>query len=311
MEQEATGKKVLVIIDGNAVIHRAYHALPPLTTKDGVLVNAVYGFLLVFFKVLKEFRPAYVVATFDVHAPTFRHEKYKAYKAKRPPAPDNLYSQIPLVKQILTDFGVSIFEAEGFEADDVIGTISRIAPRQQVVPSLEVIIVSGDLDALQLVNDQIKVFALRKGVKDTVIYDEAAIKEKYPGLAPKQLTDFKALRGDPSDNIPGVTGIGEKTALELINSYGTIDNLYQTLEGNNDKLKPRVKKMLAEQKDQALFSKSLVEICQEVPLDFHLENCAWKPYNKEKVMKALEKLEFYSLIKKLPEAELKENQRLF
>jgi len=308
-------KKRMLVIDANALIHRAFHALPALTTKEGQLVNAVYGFLLVFLKAIREFKPDYVAAAFDVKAPTFRHEQFKEYKAKRPPAPVELYQQIPLVKEVLTAFGVPIYEKEGYEADDLIGTISRLAPKKQVLPPLEVIIVTGDNDSLQLVNRFTKAFVLRRGVKDTVLYDEALVKEKYQGLGPSQLTDFKALAGDPSDNVPGVTGIGEKTGLELIKEFGSLENLYSALEAKNaaaDKIKPRIKELLLGQKEQAFFSKALVEIHQDVPFDFNLEKCRWSVYNKEKVIPFFEKLEFYSLIEKLPETTcfIKENQRL-
>jgi len=218
-------KKRLIIIDGNAVIHRAFHALPPLTTKKGELVNAVYGFLLVFFKAIKEFQPDFVVATFDFPAPTFRHQKYKLYKATREKAPKELYQQIPKIKEVLEGFNVQIFEKQGFEADDLIGTISQKAPKKQILPEIETIILTGDLDALQLVDKNTKVYILRKGVKDIVLYDREKVKEKYGGLEPEQLIDFKALRGDPSDNIPGVFGIGEKTAIALIKEFGTLENL--------------------------------------------------------------------------------------
>ncbi len=230
-------KKRLLIIDSNSVIHRAYHALPPLTAKSGQLVNAVYGFLLVFFKALKDFSPDFVAASFDYPAPTFRHEKYKGYKAKRPPAPENLYSQIPAVKEILNTFGVPIFEKQGFEADDIIGTIARQAPRKKVLPELESVILSGDLDALQLVDSKTKVYSLRKGVKDTVLYDRDSVKEKYQGLEPGQLLDFRALRGDPSDNIPGVPGVGEKTAIQLIKEFGSLEEIYENLPLVKDKLR--------------------------------------------------------------------------
>ena len=223
-------KKRLIILDSNSIIHRAYHALPPLTTKKGEVVGAVYGFLLVFLKAIKEFQPDFVIACFDVPGPTFRHKKYKEYKAKRPPAPEDIYQQIPKVKEVLKAFNVAIFEKQGFEADDVIGTISKLAPRKQVLPEMETIIVSGDSDTLQLVDSKTKVYALRKGVKDTVLYDKEAVVQKRQGLTPEQLIDYMGLRGDPTDNIPGVPGVGEKTATDLIQRFGTLENLYQKLD---------------------------------------------------------------------------------
>jgi len=290
-------KKRLIIIDSNSIIHRAYHALPPLTTKKGELVNAIYGFLLVFFKAIREFQPDLIAATFDYPAPTFRHKKYKEYKITRPPAPEELYQQIPKVKEVLEAFNVPIFEKEGFEADDIIGTISKKFPQKQVYPEVESIILSGDLDTLQLVDKNTKIYLLRRGVKDTILYDENLVKEKYQGLTPKQIIDFKALKGDPSDNIPGVTGIGEKTAIELIKKFGSLENLYQNL----DKIKPKLKELLLQQKEQAFLSKILVETKKNVPIDFSLKKCQWGKYEKGKVTKILKELEFRTLIERLPE----------
>jgi DNA polymerase-1 len=285
-------EKGLLIIDSNSVIHRAYHALPPLTTKKGELVNAVYGFLLVFLKAIKEFQPLYVAACFDVKGPTFRHKKFKEYKAKRPKAPEELYLQIPKVKEILRAFDVPIFEKEGFEADDIIGTVAFLSP-------IETIILSGDADAFQLVDSKTKVFALRKGIKDTVLYDEQLTKEKFEGLRPEQILDHKALRGDPSDNIPGVKGIGEKTATELILEFGDIGNLYKEVEENSTKaknLKPRIKELLLKYKEQAFLSRDLAKIENQAPIDFNLEKCRFGNYDKEKIINLFEDLGFHSLI---------------
>ena len=288
-------KKRLIIIDSNSIIHRAYHALPPLTTKKGEVVGAVYGFLLVFFRAIKEFQPDFVAATFDVPGPTFRHKKYKEYKAKRPPAPEDLYQQIPKVKDLLKSFNVQIFEKEGFEADDIIGTIAKAAPQKQVIPEIETIILSGDSDTLQLVGPHTKTYALRRGVKDIVLYDEKMVQEKYQ-LTPKQLLDFKALKGDPTDNIPGVPGIGEKTAQELIKKYSTLENLYQNLED----LKPKTKEILIQNTEPAFFSRDFVDIKKNVPIDFYLKICQWGDYDKQKATQALKNLDFYSLIPRLP-----------
>lgn len=296
-------KKRLIIIDSNAVIHRAFHALPPLTTKKGELINAIYGFLLVFFKAIKEFQPDFVAATFDFPGPTFRHKKYKLYKATREKAPEELYEQIPKVKEILKNFNVQIFEKQGFEADDLIGTISKKAPKKQILPEIETIILTGDLDALQLVDKNTKVYTLRKGVKDTVLYDEEKVKERYQGLTPEQLTDFKALRGDPSDNIPGVLGVGEKTAITLIKEFGTLENLYEELKKNSEKakeIKQSLRKKLLDCKEQAFVSKMLAEIKSNVPIEFDLGKCRWGGYNKDKVIQILKDYEFKTLIERLP-----------
>src|SRR3989344_5987964 len=209
-------KKRLLVIDANSLIHRAFHALPPFRTRTGELTNAVYGFLLVLFKAIKEFHPEYIAATFDMPGPTKRHKAYAGYKAQRVKAPDELYAQMPRVKEMLSVFGIPVYEKQGSEADDLIGTIAKQAQRQQAHPKPEVIIVSGDMDALQLVNDQVKVFATRKGLQDVALFDKKAVQAKFSGLLPSQMADYKGLRGDPSDNIPGVRGVGEKTAITLL-----------------------------------------------------------------------------------------------
>jgi len=276
--------------------------LPPLTTKKGELVNAIYGFLLVFFKAIKEFQPDFVVAVFDFPAPTFRHKRYKLYKATRKKAPEELYEQIPKIKEILKSFNVQIFEKQGFEADDLIGTISKAAPKKQVLPEIETIILTGDLDALQLVDKNTKVYALRKGLKDTVLYDKEKVKEKYDGLFPEELIDYKALRGDPSDNIPGVSGVGEKTAISLIKEFRTLENLYKELKENSKKageIKESLRKKLCDYKEQAFISKMLVEINQNVPIEFDLERCRFGEYNKDRVIQLFKNYEFQTLIDRL------------
>jgi len=297
-------KKRLIIIDSNSVIHRAFHALPALSRKNGELVNAVYGFLLVFFKALKDLRPNFIAAAFDYPAPTFRSKIYKGYKAKRPPAPEELYRQIPKVKEFLKAMGVSFFEKKGFEADDIIGTIARLAPKKQVLPKIETVILSGDLDTLQLVDDNTKIYALRKGVKDVVLYDEDSVRGKFGGLEPKQILDFKSLRGDPSDNIPGVTGIGEKTAVELLLKFGSLENIYKEIENSSIKakeLKPKLKETLLKYKEQAFISKELAKIEKNVPIDFNLNKCAWRGLDVGKAKDLLEEFEFTSLLKRLSE----------
>jgi len=298
-------KKRLIVIDANSIIHRAFHALPPLTTKKGKPVGAVYGFLLVFLKTIREFKPDFVIACFDFPAPTFRHQAFKAYKAKRPPAPKELYRQIPIVKEILKSFNVSVFEKEGFEADDLIGTVASKFIRKQVFPKAETIVLSGDLDTLQLINNNTRVYLLRRGVRNTVLYGESLVKEKYSGLSPGQLIDFRALKGDPSDNIPGVTGIGEKTTIDLLKKFGTLENLYAQVP-KTTKIKTKVKELLVKQKEQAFLSKKLAQIDKNVPITLSLKKCQWGKYEKEKVLEIFERLEFHTLAKKLTQLE-KEN----
>lgn len=297
--------KRLIILDCNSIIHRAYHALPPLTTSKGEAAGAVYGFLLVFFRVIKEFQPDYIVAAFDYPAPSFREKVFKGYKAKRPPAPKDLYDQIPKTKEVLSAFNVPVFEREGFEADDIIGTIARLAQKQQIVPPVETIIVSGDGDMLQLVDELTKVYLLKRGVKEMMIYEEEQVRQVFGGLNPSQLLDYKALRGDPSDNIPGVTGVGEKTAKELLLYFGTIGKLYDVLEGRvidgAEKIKTKSKELLLLYKEQAMISMQLAAIERNVTLDFTLEDCRWRAYLKEEVSKTLKAFEFSSLLERVPE----------
>ncbi|PIP23382.1 MAG: hypothetical protein COX90_03510 [Candidatus Nealsonbacteria bacterium CG_4_10_14_0_2_um_filter_38_17] len=302
IQEEHLKKERLIVIDSNSIIHRAFHALPPLTTKSGELINAVYGFLLVFFKVIRELHPDHIVACFDFPGRNFRHEQFKEYKAKRPKTPEDLCTQIALVKDIIEKFNVVILEKEGFEADDLIGTVVNLVQGDKE-KRVEVFILSSDNDVLQLVNPSTKVYSLKKGVKDTIIYDEKGVEEKYQGLRPDQLIDYKALRGDPSDNIPGVKGIGEKGAIDLIKTFVSIENLYKELEEGSVKvqaLKPRIKEILAQQKKQAFFSKMLVTIKKDVPIDLTLEQCRWKGYNREKVINLFKDLGFLSLIERLP-----------
>ena len=301
-------KKRFVVIDSNALIHRAYHALPPLTTPKGELVNAVYGFLSVLFKIVRELEPEYVAAAFDLPGPTFRHQKFKDYKAKRVKAPPELYQQIPIVKNVLKDFGIPVFSKKGYEADDIIGVIARLVEKSS---DLETVILTGDYDALQLVNQRTKVYALRKGIQDTVLYNEDLVKEKYQGLVPGQLADFKGLRGDPSDNIPGVPGVGEKTAIQLLKDFKNIENLYKQLERPNS-IKDRLKKILTDNRDSAFLSKMLGEIQCDISFKFDLESCRFQGFAEERTIRTLEKLGFHSLIKRLSKQEpQKNNMTLF
>lgn len=297
-------KKKFIIIDSNSILHRAFHALPPLSLKTGEVVNAVYGFLLVFLRAVKTFEPDFIAAVFDFPAPTFRHRKYKEYKGKRPPTPKDLSSQIPKIKEVLAAFNVPVFEKKGYEADDIIGTISRIASQGEGREAVEMIILSGDLDLLQLISPQVKVYALRKGVKDVVLYDKESTKEKFQGLGPEQLLEFKSLRGDASDNIPGVAGIGEKTAAVLVSRFGDLENLYRNIEEEKegaDGLSSRMRELLIKNKKDAFLSRDLAKIDRNVPLEFSLDVCGWKHYSRTKAGQALEELEFYSLLGKLPD----------
>jgi len=284
--------KKLVLIDGNALIHRAYHALPPFKTKQGMLVNAVYGFTSILFSVIQDLKPDYLITTFDLDGPTFRNLEYKDYKAKRVRPPQELYDQIPLVKDMVKALDIPIYQKKGFEADDLIGTIVEKTKKQEI----RNLIITGDLDILQLIDKKTQVHTLKKGIKDIAIYDTKAVKERY-GLTPDQIIDFKGLKGDPSDNIPGVPGVGEKTAIELIKKFKSLKNLYQKI--NNSDLKESLKARLLEYKDEAFFSQYLVTIKKDIPIDFKLTQAKWANLNKTKANKLLKKLGFKSLIKRL------------
>jgi len=293
-------KKRLLLIDSNALLHRAFHALPPLSTKDGKPVGAVYGFLLTFFKAIKDILPHFVVAAFDFPAPTFRHKKYKEYKAKRKKPPDEFYKQIPFIKEILSTFSIPICEKEGFEADDIIATLVEKALKEN--PNLEIYILTGDLDTLQLVSDKVKVYTLGRKIKESIIYDREKVKEKY-GILPSQIVDFKALAGDPSDNIPGAPGIGKKTAIEILKKFKSLKKLYEVLEKEKKEvpLKEKIKKSLLDNKEQILFSQVLAKTRKDVPLEISLKDCVFGNFNSKKVEEVFKKYEFFSLIKRLPE----------
>ena len=295
----------LVLIDGNALVHRAFHAVPShFRTSQGEQTNAVYGFSNVFINIINELQPDFMAVAFDRKAPTFRHEAYEDYKAKRVKAPDELYEQIPRIKEVVSAFSVPIYEIDGYEADDVIGTLAERAEAQ----GQEVIIVTGDLDTLQLVNDKVKVCTYHKGFQETVIYDRDKVIERY-GLTPEQIVDFKALSGDASDNIPGVTGIGKVGATRLLQVYGTLSKIYEALEqGSFSGFSESIKKKLIVGKEQALMSQNLATIIREVPIATDFKEMEFQELDLEKIADLFSELEFVSLLKKLG-AERQENKK--
>ncbi len=295
-------KKLLMIVDGHAVLHRAWHALPPLSTKTGLVVSGAYGFTSTLLRALRELKPSHIAVTFDLKGPTFRHEEFEQYKAQREKKPDELYAQVPLIEKILAAMDIKVFTARGYEADDVIGTITERARKED--PDINVIIVTGDLDTLQLIDERTQVYTMRKGMSDIVIYDAHAVKDRF-GLEPEQMVDYKALRGDPSDNIPGVKGIGEKTASELIGDFGSLDALYQAVETGGKKageIRPSVKDKLIEHKPEAYQARELSRIRLDAPIDFSLGKCAFVPPNREKVLPVFEEFQFLKMIQQLPVA---------
>ena len=282
----------LVLIDGHAVLFRAFHAYPPLTTSKGELVNAVYGFSSILLNVIGELKPEYIVVTFDRDKPTFRHTEYVTYKAQREPMPTELKDQQERVEEVVKVLNIPIFAVEGYEADDVIGTLARQANEVD-----QVVIVTGDKDALQLVDhERVVVHMPGRGRIPAKVYDEKLVEKEY-GLTPEQIPDYKGLSGDASDNIAGVKGIGPKTAIQLLQAFGTVEGIYKHLgEVSN----PRVMKLLAEGQESAVISKKMATIVVDVPIELDLPKCAVADYDKEKVVELFEELEFRSLIKKLP-----------
>lgn len=291
-----------MLVDGNALIHRGYHAIPNLSTKTGEQTNAVYGFTTILLKAFKDIKPTHIACTFDLTGPTFRHEQYKEYKATRVKADQELYDQIPRVKEVVRALNIPIFEKEGFEADDCLGTLATRLHKAD--PEGEVLIVTGDLDTLQLVNHKIKVYTMRKGITDTVIYDAKAVRERY-GLTPEQMVDYKALRGDPSDNIPGVKGIGEKGAADLIKQFGDFESLYKEIKSKKLEdlnLKPRIFNLLLEQEAQARQSYQLSEIVRDVPLKTEVPAYDFDQAHQKQVFELFKELQFRSLLNKLPDS---------
>lgn len=293
----------LLILDSNSLLNRAFYAIPPLTNSEGIHTNAVYGFTNMLFKMKEEIKPDYIVAAFDRKAPTFRHKEYEDYKAGRKKMPPELGEQFPLVKEVLNLLAVNIYEIDGFEADDIIGTLAQFAERN----GIEVFIVTGDRDALQLASDNIKVVITKKGVTETAVYNKDAFIEEF-GVTPTQYIDVKGLMGDKSDNIPGVPGVGEKTAFKLISTYGSMEGVLSNIDEISGK---KLKENLETYSEQAIFSKKLATIMTEVPIEFDLEDIkSQENYNREELKKLFFKLGMKSLLAKIPGDNLESEEEI-
>ena len=287
-------KPLLILFDGNALVHRAFHALPPLSiTKTGEMVNAVQGFASTLLKLLRENKPDYWAIAFDRHAPTFRHEMFEDYKAQRPKTPPELVTQIERVHQLARAFNLPVFEMDGYEGDDIIGTVSV----QAASKGIDTLIVTGDNDMLQLVQPGIRVMSPRRGFADTVVYDDDAVREKY-GLDPAQLISYKALVGDTSDNIPGVKGIGEKTAVKLLQQFNDLDGIYSHI---NEVAPERIRALLQENHETALQNSKLSAIVTDVPLPFDIDACKVSSYDRNKVVDIFRELGFSAMLARLPD----------
>jgi DNA polymerase-1 len=291
-------QKILVLLDVHAIIHRAYHALPEFATSKGEPTGALYGLSTMLLKIISDLKPDYIAACYDLPKPTYRHEAYKEYKAGRAKADEELVSQLKRSYDIFRAFNIPVYSKEGFEADDMIGTIVE---KNRKTKDLDIVIASGDMDTLQLVEgEKIRVYTLKKGIKDTIIYDEKGVNARY-GFGPKLLPDYKGLRGDPSDNIPGIKGIGEKTATDLIVNFGSIEDIYKKL-GKDKKqfeaagIKERIIGLLEEGEEEAKFSKMLGTIRRDAPIDFSIPEMTWKEsVDTEKVISVWSDLEFRTL----------------
>ena len=275
-----------LVIDGSSLIHRAFFALPPLMTKQGLHTGAVYGLCNMLLKLLGDLQPAYMAVAFDKSRKTFRTELYADYKGQRKPTPSELSEQFPLAMKVLGTMGIPTLELDNYEADDIIGTFAVHAPED-----VEVIIVTGDRDELQLVDTRTKVYYTKRGISDIQIFDEAEFAANYEGLVPKQLIELKGLMGDASDNIPGVPGVGPKTALKLIKEYGDVETVLKNIDKVSGKA---LKAKLADNKESALLSKKLATICTEAPVDMDIEKYALAPLREEARM-LLQDLEFRNM----------------
>lgn len=284
-------KESLVIIDGSSLIHRAFYALPLLSTKDGIYTNGVYGFLTMFHKLREDYPMDYICVVFDKKGPTFRHEAFEEYKANRQATPDELAQQFPIIKEILAAMNIVQLEVDGYEADDIAGTLARLGEEND----LRVILVTGDRDYLQLVSHMTTVLLTKKGITELIEYDEAKFIEEY-GITPKQFIDLKGLMGDKSDNIPGVPGIGEKTGIKLLKEFGSIENIFESI----DKIKgKKTRENLIENKNSAFLSKKLAEIIRTVPLEISLKDLKAKEPDWKKLKELYTKFEFNSLLSRL------------
>lgn len=280
----------LVLIDGNAIVHRAYHALPPLhKTEDGLLTNAVYGFFSMTLKIVGDLNPHYLIVCFDRAAPTFRKQMFVGYQATRPKMEDELSSQFVIIRDVLRKAKISIFELDGYEADDLIGTLANQAKKSKKVD--QTVILTGDRDLLQLVNDQTLILSPVTGVTKMILFDEEKVKEKYE-LTPAQIVDYKALVGDASDNYPGVSGIGPKGAANLLNEFGTLEGIYENL----GEINPKTAEKLATDAEQSALAKKLATIEENSPIKLKLKESDISNFDRDALFKSFQELNFNSLI---------------
>ncbi|HNT06577.1 MAG TPA: 5'-3' exonuclease H3TH domain-containing protein, partial [Anaerolineae bacterium] len=285
-------RPVIVLVDGNAVVHRAYHAIPPLTSPTGEPTNATFGFVSTLLKVLEDHHPAYAAVAFDIGR-TFRHDLYADYKGTRPPLPDDLRVQLERVREVVARLGLPVVSVQNYEADDVLATLAR----QSVARGLDVIIVTGDTDTLQLIGPHVRVLLSGRKFTDTKMYDEQAIRERY-GMEPQQLVDFKTLKGDVTDNVPGVPGVGDVTATRLVQQFGGVDGLYARL----DEVDPKLRSKLVDNRAGVERGKTLVKLVDNLAVELELDKARPNAFSRNEVAATFRELGFHTLLQRLPRA---------
>jgi DNA polymerase-1 len=288
-----------VAVDSNSLMHRAYHAYPSsLVTTQGIQVNAVYGFTSMLLKMLKDLSPKYLICAFDLAGPTFRHKEYKEYKATRKPTDEALIEQFPKVKDVLRAFNIPILEKKGYEADDILGTLAYWTDHGKwKAKNLEQVIVTGDKDLLQMVDENTKIWLPKRSFSNVQMYDIQDVEELF-GFGPEFVIDYKAMVGDSSDNIPGVSGVGKKTATKFIEEFGHLEDIYANLD--SDFFSDRQRKLMRENKEEAMLSKKLASIVFDLDITLQLENCVLKDFDIKEVIAKFQEFEFKSLFSKIP-----------
>ncbi|MFA6376793.1 MAG: 5'-3' exonuclease [Candidatus Paceibacterota bacterium] len=310
-------KKVFIVIDGNSVVHRAFHAMPALANKNGEAVGAVHGFVAALFRAVEDFRPDHIAVCFDSKAPTFRHLEFKDYKAQRPATAPELIPQLKSVQALLPRLGVAVFSQDGFEADDLIASVIKTARGENTGGDINFYVLTGDYDSLQLVDDCVKAFIINRGIKNAVLYDEQKVKEVF-GVMPCQIPALKALAGDSSDNIPGAPGIGPKAAIEILEKCGSLENAYETARITPESFcfgsgahSEKIKKILLDNKENIMHFQKLTTMRGDAPMEDILEKCEFKNFAGNRPAEALLELGLASLAKRLPQGKISRNGTLF
>jgi DNA polymerase-1 len=309
--------KIFVVIDGNSVVHRAFHAMPPLTNKKGEGVGAIHGFVVALFRAVEDFRPDYIAVCFDTKGGTFRNREFKDYKAQRPATAPELIPQLRASQELLDGLGVAVFAQEGFEADDLIASVIKSARNEAAGDRIDFYVLTGDYDSLQLVDKRVKAFIINRGIKNAVLYDSAKVKEMF-GVLPGQIPALKALSGDSSDNIPGAPGIGPKAAVQILEKCGSLENAYETAEKDPENFcfgtgtrSEKIRNILLENKEMVLGFQKLTTMRTDAPFGAILERCKFENFTGSRPAEALLELGLAGLAKRLPQGKISRNATLF